>query len=506
MTSRYLPSIALVVLGAALFLAGCDALDPTEVENPRTTDEDLAQAERPTAALLDGLRTQFARALGAAVVTTELASDNSAIHGTGLGGNTLDFPRRVTPNTSILNCTFVDCLYWNLQELRAQGDFLLEDIAPDDENATPAQLAEAHYYRGMAFLMQGENFVAVPTTPDSAAVPAAGLLARAQTDFSAALDMTDSGPSDLAVRVNAALARTHRALGNAGPAQRFAQAALEAGGDTFLYDQPYDPGTVDDLENPPHDYLVERALQEMQPLPRLDFLDPKYTTPSSAIPVASAEEMRLILAEVALANDNPSGAKTQLERAIDVAATRDSVTFDDVDPRLNLESDTRPDTSALSIRFRPGAPAVDGLVLNRPGTVTIPAVSGTHVTPAQVNSASGTELTRLFYLLRQELLFLEGHRMHDLGIRLPMMLREIETSSAISGGDPGTEVRVPEYVPADNEMDLYDPSVIYGGEGRNTGPGVPLTTTEITMLHDMNRVLAEERGLVIENPMLPGQQ
>jgi hypothetical protein len=492
-----------VALLLALGLSGCDSLDPTQVENPRTTDDDLAQAERPTEALLNGVRTQFARALGASIVTTELVSDNASIHGTGLGGNTLDFPRDITPNTSILNCTFVDCLYWNTQELRAQADFLLEDIAPGDDNATPAQIARAHYYRGMAYLMQGENFVAVPTTADSAAVPAADLLGNARSDFSTALDEAEAG-SDFAARIHAALARTHRALGNVGAAETSALEALGAGGNTFLYSQPYDP-TTDALGNPPHDYLVSRALQEMQPLPRLDFLDPKYTTETSPIPIASAEEMRLILAEVALANNQPGAAKTELQRALDVAASRDSVTFDDVDARLNINSDTRPDTSAISIRFEPGEAPVDSLVLNRPGTVTIPAVSGTHVTDAQVNAAAGTELTRLLYLLRQELLYLEGHRMHDLGIRLPMMLREIETSSAISPGDQGTQVQVPDWIPQSNDMDRYDPTIIYGGEGRNTGPDVPLETSVITMLHDMNEVLAEERGLVIENPMVPGQ-
>ncbi|PQJ34661.1 hypothetical protein BSZ35_08665 [Salinibacter sp. 10B] len=500
MITRSLPSAFIVAVIAALTLTACDALDPTQVENPRTTDEDLAQAERPTAALLDGMRAQFARALGAAVVTTELASDNASIHGTGLGGNTLDFPRQVTPNTSILNCTFVDCLYWNLQELRSQGDFLIEDIAPEDDNATDAQIAEAHYYRGMAFLMQGENFTAVPTTADSAAVLAAGLLANAQRDFSAALDMADAG-SDLAAQINAGLARTHRALGNVGPAQNFAQAALNTGGNAFLYSQPYD---AQNLGNPPHDYLVQRALQEMQPLPRLDFLDPKYTQERSPIPYATAEEMRLILAETALANDNPSGAKSQLRRAIDLADRRETVTFEDGDARLNNNSDTRPDTSVISIRFSPGAPPVDSLVLTRPGTITIPTVSGTHVTKGQVTSASGTDLTRLLYLLRQEIMYLEGHRLHDLGIRLPMMLREIDTSPVLESGDMGTEVSVPDYIPSANEMDLYEPNPLYGGDGR-ADEGEALRSEVVTMLHDMNRVLAEERGLVIENPMVPGQ-
>ena len=496
MTDRYRSLVVSALFLVALVVSGCDALDPSQVENPRTTDDDLAQAERPTAALLDGMRAQFARTLGATIVTTELASDNYSINGTGLGGNTLDFPSNLGPNVAVLNTTNQDGMYWNTQELRAQGDFLLNEIAPNDDNATAAQLAEAQYYRGMAFLLQGENFVALPTAPDTTAVSAATLFANAQSDFTAALSRAGSG-SELTVRINAALARTHRALGNVSEAQSFAQAALSAGGDTFLVDQLYD---ADNLDNAPHDYLVQRSLQEMQPLPRLDFLDPKYVEENSAVPVASAEEMHLILAEVALANDDPPGARAELKAAIGIAADRSRVTFEDGDERLNNDLNVRPDTSALQIRFEPGASLVSGLVLDRPGTVTTPAVSGTHVDSSQVDAASGTDLTRLLYLLRQEILFLEGHRLHDLGIRLPMMLREIDTNPSISVGSPGTEATIPAWIPPQNGLDLYEPGIIY-----ESGDSGPLTTTEVTMLHDMNRILAEERGLVIENPMVPGQ-
>lgn len=488
--------VAFLVLSGVLALAGCDTLDPTEVENPRTTDEDLAQAERPTEALLDGLRAQFARALGATVVTTEFASDNFSIHGTGLGGNDLDFPGSLTPNLGVLNSTAQTGMYWNTQELRATADFVLNDIAPNDENATPAQVAEARYFRGMAFLLQGENFVALPTAEDEEPVPAATLLSNAQSDFSNALNQVGA-ESDLAVRLNAALARTHRALGNVDQAESFAQDALAAGGSDFLVDQPYD---ANNLDNAPHDFLVQRSLQEMQPLPRLDFLDPKYTAENSPIPVASAEEMKLILAEVALANDNPSEAKSQLEEVISLASSRPRTTFTDNDERLNNALNKRPDTSAIQIRFEPEAPLVDDLVLNRPGVVETPTVSGTHVTAAQVNGASGTDLERLLYLVRQEVLLLEGHRLHDLGIRLPMMLREIETNPNISMGDTGTEAAVPSWIPSGKEMDEYTPSVLY-----ENGDSGALTTTEVTMLHDMNRAIVEERGLVIENPMVPGQ-
>ena len=149
----------------------------------------------------------------------------------------------------------------------------------------------------------------------------------------------------------------------------------------------------------------------------------------------------------------------------------------------------------------PGAEFIEGLVLDRPGEVTTPTVSGTHVTESQINEAEGTELVRLVYLLRQEALFLEGRRIHDLGMRFPIMLREVDANPTIDMGDFGTETVIPDYIPAPStrEINLFAPrgaDLYEGGDGE-------LLTDEIAMLHDMNRILAEERGLVIENPMLP---
>jgi len=477
------------LLAVTLTLAGCDSLDPTEVENPRTTDEDLARAEEPVSALLPGLRAQFARALSSTVVVTEFASDNFSINGTGLGGNDLDFPTNITPNEATTNSTEQNGSYWNLQELRALADFVLDEIAPEDDNATDVQLAEAHYYRGMAYLMQGENFVAVPTEEDGTPVAARSLLQEAAGEFQQARSL---GNEEVATWAAAALARTHRALGNPGEAASFAQTTLQEGGADFLYQRLYDG---DNLDNDPHDYLVQRSLQEMQPLPRLDFLDPKYIAEDAGIAVAKAEEMHLILAEVALTDSDPGSARSHMIDAINIAADRPVVEFNDSDPRFDNDLNTRPDTSVIEIAFEEGADFVSGLVLNRPGLVDVPTVSGTHITAGDVNNASDAELTRLLYLLRQEILLLEGRRLHDLGIRLPMMLREIDTNPNISLGDTGTVVAVPGYIPSDNEMDRYAPVVLYDDNGN-------LVETQVTILHDMNRVVAEQRGLVIENPQL----
>jgi hypothetical protein len=478
---------ALTVL---LALSGCSFLDPTEVENPLTTDEDLANASEPTKALLPGLRAQFARVLNGVVSTTEFASDNFSVNGTGFD-NTIDFPADISSNTGGVSGTGGTQIYWNLQELRALADFVLDEIAPGDETATPEQIAEARYYRGMAFLMQGENFTALPVEPDGLPVRAGDLLQRAITDLQAAVN----GPLSLGAK--AALARAYRAAGNTAQAAQLANDALAEGGNDFLFVREYDASSITNI---PQNFLVDRALQEMQPLPRLDFLDPKYLVDESAIPIAKAEEMFLILAEVALAGNDLATARQQMIAAINLALSRPVVSFDDQDQRLDNELNIRPRNAEIMIADDPQSPFRAGLVKARPGVIDVPVISGTSVTADQVNGAGSSEdLTRLLYLLRQEIMFLEGRRLHDLGIRLPIMLREIEQNPNINDGDTGTQVSVPGYIPPRNEMDLYSPLVLYDSGELDAN----LVETQVMMLHDMNKILATQRGLVVMNPLLP---
>ena len=444
-----------------LGIAACDFIDPTEVDNPQTTDIDLANAPEPTRALLPGLRKQFASALSGLVTATEFASDNFSINGTGLGGEDLDFPNDISANTAIIN-SIADGfgVYWNLQELRALADFVINDIAPGDETATVDQRAEAHYYRGMAYLMQGENFVALPTVPDEVPVPAGQLLERARADLEQARQLDTTG--DFSLRAAAALARLHRALGNAAETAQFATEALSLGGNDFAILQAFDANSTD---NGPHDFLVQRSLQEMQPLPRLDFLDPKYTEEEQGIAIAKAEEMVLLLAEVDLAADRFADARQRMIEVINLASTRATEAFTDGDPRLDNDLNIRPRSAQIMIQDDANSPFRAGLVLDRPGMVNTPVVSATSVTADAINNAAdGTPLLRVFYLLRQEILFLEGRRLHDLGIRLPMMLREIDTNPSINEGDFGTLVIVPGYIPPSNEIDLYTPLVLYDGD------------------------------------------
>lgn len=467
---------AALALFLSVGLAGCDAIDPTEVTNPTTTDEDLANAAEPTGALLSGLRAQFARLVGAAVVDTEVVSDNYSVHGTGINAE-LDEARAITPDIHNSTGRFSGSTYWNSQELRSLGDFVLDVISPDDDTATPEQLAEARYYRGMAYLILGENFSFFPLEEDGTAQPASVALDRAVTDLQAA---TAYGP-----QVDAALARVYRLQGNAGAAEAAANAALAAD-PGLLFDQSYDETSI---TNAPVSFLVLRALQEMQPLPRLDFLDPKYTERESGIPVAKAEEMHLILAEIDLAAGAATAGRDHLVAAIDMANTRGMVSFDDIDERRNADLTLRPRDPVIDIRADAASPLRSGLVLLRPSTVDIPNVSATSLDRDSVAALTDpTEIWHAYHLARQEIMLLEGRRMSDLGIKLPIMLREIDQNPTINFGDPGTMPVVPAYIPTGfAAMDTFDPPTPYDG----VDPGSPLITTEVTIDIDMNRVLTD---------------
>lgn len=466
---------------AALLVAGCDAIDPTNVNNPTTTDDDLAQAQNPTASLLPGLRAQFSRMTNAYVVG-EVITDNYSIHGTGIVVD-MDEPSEINSDNLNGTGTSVSGIYWNVQELRALADFVIDVIAPDDKEAPESLVAEAHYYRGMAYLIMGEAFSYVPHEEDGEPQQWSVALDKAVADF-------EEAAAGTGVLADAALARAHRLLGNAAEAEAAANSALAVQAD-FALGAPYDANF---LINVPWLFLVQRALQEMQPLPRLDFLDPKYTERDSPVPIAKAEEMHLILAEVALASGNLQTGREQLSAAIELAGDRPVLLFDDFDERRNADLSLRPRNSEIVIRADASSPYRAGLVRDRPAfEVEVPFISGTSLDADSVGALAGAdELWHALWLARQEILFLEGRRLSDLGIRLPMMQREIDQNDGINEGDPGTTVVVPLWVPLNPRyaMDIYSPVDLYDGDGLDA----TLRHTEVTIGVDMNRMLAQNNA------------
>ena len=457
---------ALVAL-LLLSMAACDLVDPSKVDNPQITADNLL--EDPvggTTSLVTGMHRYFSNTIGISTLVGDLVSDNLD-NRTSFYDNTLSFPRTITGNSFTYNT-----MYENALQLNALGDFGMANIIPGDAFATNDQKAEVYFYKGMALLILGENFTNFPITEKGPLVTAQQALQNANDAFLSAYNLT----TQTAMRTNCKMARARafRMLGDKTNAAAEANAALALGGSNYLFAAQFDPAQ---LTSTTYAAMVGRSTNDIQTLPRLDFLDPKYTTNGTQHPVLKAEEGYLILAEVALANGDLAGAKTNMKSAITSAKARPTITYNDKDTRSG-----RPNDPSIVVKSDANEPAIAGLIQKRGGAsqVTAYPTSGTSLTTAMIDTLSSVySHFRTLYLLRQEIFFLEGRRMSDLGIRLPVTQRQIDGNKNVVPGGPGTVVIVPDYIPQTDEMRKFTTS-----------------GTTVTILWDMNKVLAANRSRV----------
>ena len=130
-----------------------------------------------------------------------------------------------------------------------------------------------------------------------------------------------------------------------------------------------------------------------QPLPRLDFLDPKYFQMSSTdqcpITIAKAEENYLILAEAALAANDLSEAKRQLTALLALVKSRPVQTDinDQLEGRYNGGLKAFPNDPSYRVQASPNDSLRSHLIIDRrpPCLISIPYISGTSVTQAMID-------------------------------------------------------------------------------------------------------------------------
>ncbi|MBI3112087.1 MAG: hypothetical protein HYZ01_10985 [Ignavibacteriales bacterium] len=463
----HLPTMIMMVL-AMTILSSCELIDPSEVRNPQVTDESLIGQAGSLQAALQGVRNEFTNVTENIAYFTDVVSDNYDNVATFISPSA-DNPRAITYSDLTL-----PGVYTPPQNLRAYATFAIEKVAPGDPDQTgaAARIGELRFYRGMATLMLGENFAFAPLAEDASPSTSAEIIDAAIPDLSAALS---SGPATIRTAAQFALARAYHARGNKAQAVSAATAALGLSA-TYVFSASFDAQTN---TNSAWTFAVARALNDIQPLARLDYLDPKYTDATGISPIAvlKAEEMFLIQAEAAISDNNLAGARTQMKNAITLALSttggRTVVNFRDVDPRTN-----RARTDATLVKADADAPARAGLVRARGGaTIPIKQISNTSISEADVDLlVTVAEHLSMLHLLRQEIFFLEGRRMSDLGIRLPVPTRELETNPTMSKTGPGSLVVVPAYIPNGSEMDNFT-----------------LAGTTATILHNMNKVLANNK-------------
>lgn len=456
----------LIRAGFALLIGSigaCDLVDPSKVENPQITADNLLENPNGgSTALVTGLRRYFSLTVGTSAFVGDLVSDNLD-NRTSFYANELSFPRTIIPKTF----TYTDA-YVQAQRLRALADFGISTIIPNDALSTNEQKAEVHAYRGTALVLLAEKFTHFPIVENGPVVPAATALQEAVASFNTAFSLTSLNP----MRINCRLgkARAYRLLGDKTNAAAEANAALALpGAATHVQSAPFEQLAANQAVV--HQAMVSRTTNDIQPNPRLDFLDPKFTTTATSVPVSKIEEAHLILAEIALANSDLAGARTAMKNAITVVQSRPTSTYNDRDARTN-----RPNNPAMTVKADADAAEVAGLIQRRGGTsvVTVYPVSGTYLTPAMIDAlTSKYEHISTLYLLRQHIFFLEGRRMSDLGIRFPVPQLQIDGNSNVVDGEPGTVVVVPSYIPPTDEMRQFT-----------------VSGTVVTMKWDMNKVIA----------------
>lgn len=476
---KELSKALLILTMAAAVFSGCSLIDPTDTTNQQTTEANLKEgADGAAKPFVKGIERRFLLLVDWLPMTSDVMSDNYDNITTYLGAE-VDHPN--------LHEDEITDSYNDVHDVRALADFTIETIIPNDRLATDEQKALAYFYRGMSFLISAENWTKVPIAADTQPINMRERLNRAISDFDRALQFEPT----LATQIHIVRARAYRMLEDKTNAASAANAAL-GGSPDFLYNALYDEQSI---TNAGYEFALNRNIHDLQPLPRLDFLDPKFLGLTSPMPVAKMEEAHLILAEIKLSDGDFAGAKQSLANAITLAKSRPTDSFEDIDPRDRTDKtlDKLPSALGTLVKASPSAPALPNLFIRArgaPNMVTIPTVSGSSLDPADVLALSTTtnaekiELLRLLYLTRQEIFFFEGRRSSDLGMRRSVSKTEKEQNSTYSDPDElnvlnGTTIYVPSYMP-EGGSDVMDRFTVSGNI--------------ITILYDMNQILADNRN------------
>ncbi len=466
-------SILMVLALAFTFNACEDPEDAFSPVNPDLAVDAVIGTASSSQSILVGAERQLSLAMNELVVISEIASDNYT--------NTQTFFNQFLDNLAIdATDNDIDDTQFDIHRLRELALVGRDVIAPGDETSTPEQIAEFNFFIGMSSLLFGENFTSVPGEPGGPVLDAATHLNAAVASFEAAI----AGTTDVATITSANLgaARAHYRLGNSAQAVQFSNAAI-ASDPAFVRFADFD--ATNGPTNAMQDAIFDRGtFDDLQPLPRLDFLDPKYNgsnaTVELGVPILKIEEAHLIIIEAAIAAGDLAGAQQTMRDVIGLVATRPTATFNDAaEGRSQDFPGSRPDTATVVVAAASGDMARAGLVLDRnDGEVTVPVVSGTSVTVPMVDAiANAEEALEMLYLMRQEIFIAEGRRMADLGIRFVTSDVEFRINPNVSPSD--IIPVIPGFISSiATELDAFEFDAAAG---------------TATMMHNLNRIIVDNR-------------
>jgi hypothetical protein len=453
-----------------LMLGSCELV---EVENPNVGEDRFLGSGNSSVEWTDGMRRQMSVMVGSNTEFTELVSDNYFNNYTS-SSKVFDIPQINFFDQDVAN------LQAGIHRTMEMCDYGLTKVFPADAGSSPAQKAELLMYKAYTHLLSADLFVGMPArplgevlSPEAHRNAAITLLNEAQPLFTAAND-----------RLVCALlrARAYYGMGNAQQALTEATIALQ---NPLLLRQVMYGTTNGPANNFQGNIYTTSGNNPFAPLPRLDFLDPKYfnTNATAAldqkpIAIAKAEEAYLILAEVMASANDLSGARTALKVMLtECVSKRLTTSISDKAETRNGGNKVYPLT-AMKVKFDAASPEKEGYIYNRQaGNITAYQISGTKVTAAEIDAANTQDgLLYLIYLMRQEIFIAEGRRMTDLGIRFPVSEREQLGNSNVTQAH--TQAVIPAFIPKSREMDDFE---------INTATGV------VTMKHDMNKVLIQHK-------------
>lgn len=457
-------------VAACMPLHSCDLLTPDDIINPNVSDDTFLGSANAMQAWVNGTNRSFAEAMGNYCLLMEILSDNY-FNNYSRSSQVFDIPRILYTDTDVAD------LQRHVGTMREMADYGINTVAAADAATTRSDLFNLHYIKAFSFILGGEYFRGLPDAEGGEIKTWKEHMNTALTVLDSALEYADTD-EDKAF-VHTLKARTYYRLGDSVNASAEASASLELSSD-FLKQAVFD-GT-NGVNNP-----VQEAIWDtwFQPLPRLDFLDPKYfqlsATEQRPVNIAKAEENWLILAEASLADQNEAQAKVYMRQLLDLVKSRpvQEGINDQLEERYNGGYKRYPDNSAYKVAASEGEPFREGLVLDRkaPALVSIPYVSGTSVTEEMIGGTSGIDKTlALLYLMRQEIFFAEGRRVADLGIRLPVC--EVEAANTPSAADY-IEAFIPPFIPLNYGMDSFT---------------MDDDALEVTIAYNMNRIIVENKA------------
>lgn len=460
-----------IIWTMAILVSSCSL---KEVENPNVTEATYLGTPQAAQSWVAGLRREMALMMNQIISGTELVSDNYFNNRTE-NSKVFDIPVIAAYDPDVNN------IQAGIQRVREMAEFGIAKVALSDTATTNNQKAEMMLYRGYAHLVSGELFTGLPAARQGPVMSPPDHLFQAIADFSNALDLFTAQDDKLVCAL--LKARAYYGLGDAGNARTNAATALA--NPLLLKQINYDG--VNNVNNLMQMNIFSSSFNEYAPLPRLDFLDPKYfntgslVTDQKPVTIVKAEEAYLIIAEAQIAATQLTEARQTLKDMLTRTVSKRPVTMID-GSRQKKAGGNRTDypvTADVQAKFDSNGSPLSGYILDRQaGLIPVYPVSGTKVTATDIDNAVDVDgLMYILYRLRQEIFLAEGRRMTDLGIRLPVSLTEQQNNPHVK--PENTQPRLPSFIPLNKGMDDFT---------------FDKANKIVTMKYDMNRILVQNKN------------